>query len=60
MRFEICENSFMAWGTPAEIAEFVQSEFMKDKKLLSFEAVKKSQPAEQTEPIKMKGRFVNN
>lgn len=59
MRLELCENSFMMWGTPQEINEFINSDFVKDKKLVSLVASKKSQleGVPVSESVKMQGEF---
>lgn len=57
MRLELCENSFMMWGTPQEINEFISSKEVRDKKIISLIASKKNQIENTEQEVKIQGEF---
>ena len=57
MRLELCENSFMMWGTPQEINEFISSKEVRDKKIISLVASKKNQIESTEQEVKIQGEF---
>ena len=57
MRLELCENSFMMWGTPQEINEFISSKEVRDKKIISLIASKKNQIENMEQEVKIQGEF---